>query len=124
MRGSPPARSLWVTAASRGPASAARMHAAERPAACTLAMGHPGIVAMGHPGVAAMGHPGIAAVGHRGVAASTKARITRTSSPISGCHCTPSTQPGVGSSSASTVPSAAYADGTRPSPRRSTAWWW
>lgn len=57
-------------------------------------------------------------------AACTRARITRTSSPISGCHWTPRTQGDEGSSIASTVPSAAWAVGIRPSPSRSTAWWW
>ncbi len=57
-------------------------------------------------------------------AACTRARITRTSSPISGCHWTPRTQGDDGSSIASTVPSAAWAVGIRPSPSRSTAWWW
>ena len=54
----------------------------------------------------------------------TSACMTRRSSPISGCHCTPSAHRAPGSSTASTVPSAAWADATRSGARRSTAWWW
>jgi len=50
--------------------------------------------------------------------------MMRRSSPISGCHCTPSTHWAPGSSTASTVPSAACAEATSPGASRSTAWWW
>lgn len=58
-------------------------------------------------------------------AAATRAVTRRMSSPASGCHWTPSVRAAAsGSSTASTVPSAAWAAGTRPAPRRSRAWWW
>lgn len=56
--------------------------------------------------------------------AAVRARITRVSRPASGCHWTASTKPSPSAgSSASTVPSAACAEGSRPQPGRSTAWW-
>lgn len=51
-------------------------------------------------------------------ACSTSAVKSAASSPASGCQSTPSAKRFVGSSSASSVPSTAYAVGTSPSPRR------
>ena len=42
----------------------------------------------------------------------------------SACHCTPRQKLAAGSHSASTVPSGARAQTSRPAPMRSAAWWW
>ncbi|HEY2277608.1 MAG TPA: hypothetical protein VGI00_04590 [Streptosporangiaceae bacterium] len=58
-------------------------------------------------------------------AAATRAWNSRGSSPSSGCHCTPTMKTGLPATSRpSTVPSAAQAVATSPSPSWSTAWWW
>ena len=56
-------------------------------------------------------------------AASTRPRNSPWSSPLSGCHCTPSQNGRSGSSMASIVPSAARAVGLKPG-WVTTAWWW
>ena len=70
-----------------------------------------------------------AAPPRRSRAASTSAPNSRacgrsTSSSVSACHCTPSTKRPSSASIPSTVPSGAHATARRPSPSRSTAWWW
>ena len=57
------------------------------------------------------------------LAATTSPRNRPKSSPCSGCHWTPSQNGRSGSSSASMVPSGAWAVGTRPG-CSATAWWW
>ena len=46
------------------------------------------------------------------------------SARLSACHCTPTTNRAVGSSTVSMTPSGAQPTGRRPLPRRSIAWWW
>ena len=54
-------------------------------------------------------------------ACSTSASKSAASSPASGCHWTPTAKRSDGSSTASSVPSAAHADSTSPSPTRPSA---
>src|SRR5699024_3452285 len=89
----------------------------------------------GETGVAVVGGAPAADAGADPAAASawswawacvTKARMTRTSTGLcSGCHWTASSQGwSSGPSSTSIVPSSACAVTVRPSPTRSTDWWW
>ena len=83
------------------------------------------------------GHPGMVAARVRRRARAAPARphaaSTRPCSSVacsarcvssSACHCTPRQKLAAGSHSASTVPSGARAQTSRPAPMRSAAWWW